>query len=36
MLRRLVRCGSRGEVGVSKVLETVSKVGRQSEYIYGL
>jgi len=30
------RCGSRGEEGVSKVLEIVSKVGRQGEYIYGL
>lgn len=33
---RVMRCGSRGEEGVSKVLEIVSKVGRQGEYIYGL
>jgi len=29
-------CGSRGEKGVSKVLEIVSKVRRQGKYIYGL
>jgi len=29
-------CGSRGEEGVSKVLEIVSEEGRQHEYIYGL
>jgi len=33
---RVMRCGSRVEEGVSKVLEIVSKVGRQGEYIYGL
>jgi len=34
---RVVRYGStRGEEGVSKVLEIVSMVGRQGEYIYGL
>jgi hypothetical protein len=33
---RVMRCGSRGEEGVSKILEIVSKVGRQGEYIYGL
>jgi len=33
---RVMGCGSRGEEGVSKVLEIVSKVGRQGEYIYGL
>jgi len=33
---RVMRCGSRGEEGMSKVLEIVSKVGRQGEYIYGL
>jgi hypothetical protein len=32
----VMRCGSRGEEGVLKVLEIVSKVGRQGEYIYGL
>ena len=32
----VMRCGSRGEEGVSKVLEIVSKVGRQGGYIYGL
>ena len=32
----VMRCGSRGEEGVSKVLEIVSKVGTQGEYIYGL
>jgi len=30
---RSMECGTRGEEGVSKVLEIVSKVGRQSEYI---
>jgi len=33
---RVMRCGSRDEEGVSKVLEIVSKVGRQGEYIYRL
>jgi len=33
---RVMRCGTRGEEGVSKVLEIVSKVGRQGEYIYRL
>jgi len=33
---RVMRCCSRGEEGVSKVLEIVSMVGRQGEYIYGL
>jgi hypothetical protein len=33
---RVMRCGSRGEEGVSKALEIVSKVGSQVEYIYGL
>jgi len=33
---RVMRCGSRGEEGVSNVLEIVSKEGRQGEYIYGL
>jgi len=32
---RVMRCGSRGEEGVLKILEIVSKVGRQREYIYG-
>jgi len=32
----VMRCGSRGEEGVSKVLEIVSKVGRQGEYVDGL
>jgi len=36
ILSRVKRCGSRGEKGVSKVLEIVSKVGRQGGYIYGL
>jgi len=30
------RCGSRGEEGVSKVLENVGNVGRQGKYIYGI
>jgi len=29
-------CGGRGEEGVPKVLEIVSKVGRVGEYICGL
>jgi len=33
---RVMHCWSKGEEGVSKVLEIVSKVGRQGEYIYGL
>jgi len=33
---RAMRCGSRGEHGVLKVLEIVSKVGSQGEYISGL
>jgi len=33
---RVMHCSSRGKEGVSKVLEIVSKVGRQGEYIYGL
>jgi hypothetical protein len=33
---RMIWCGSRDEEGVSKDLEIVSKVGRLSEYIYGL
>jgi len=33
---RVMQCGSRGEEGVSKVLEIVSKVGRQGIYINGL
>jgi len=36
ILSRVMRSGSNGEEGVSKVLEIVSKVGRQGEYIYGL
>jgi len=32
----VMQCGSRGEEGVWKVLEVVSKVGRQGENIYGL
>ena len=32
----VMQCGSRGEEGVSKVLEIVGEVGRQGEYIYGL
>jgi hypothetical protein len=32
----VMRCGSRGEEGVLKVLEIVSKVGRQGEDIYRL
>jgi len=36
ILSSVLRCGSRGEEGVSKVLEIVSKVGRQCKYIYGL
>jgi len=36
ILSRVMPCGSRGEEGVSKILEIVSKVGRQGEYIYGL
>jgi len=32
----MMRCGSSGEEGVSKVLESVTQVGRQVEYIYGL
>jgi len=31
-----MQCGSRGEKGVSKVLEIVSTVGMQGKYIYGL
>jgi hypothetical protein len=31
---RVMPCGSSGEEGVSKVLEIVSKVGRQGIYIY--
>jgi len=30
------RCGSRGEEGVSKILEIVTNVRRHGEYIYGL
>jgi len=33
---RVMRSGSRGDEGVSKVLEIVSKVGRQGEYMYRL
>jgi len=33
---RVMRCGTRGEECVSKVLEIVGKVGRQGKYIYGL
>ena len=33
---RVMQCGSRDEEGVSKVLEILSKVGRQGKYIYGL
>jgi len=36
ILSRVMRCGSRGEEGVSKVLEIVTKVGWHGEYIYGL
>jgi len=36
ILSRVMRRGSRGEEGVSKVLEIVSKVGWQGEYLYGL
>jgi len=31
-----MRCGRRGEEGMSKVLEIVNKVARQGEYIYGI
>jgi len=33
---RVTRCGIRGEESLSKILEILSKVGRQGEYIYGL
>jgi hypothetical protein len=33
---KVMRCGSRGEEGVSKVLEIVDMVGRERKYIYGL
>jgi len=33
---RVLPCGSRGEEGVSEVLDIVSKPRRHSEYIYGL
>jgi len=33
---RVMRCGSRGEEGVAKVVEIVNKVGRQGECIDGL
>jgi len=33
---RVMQCSSRGKEGVLKVLEIVSKVGTQGEYIYGL
>ena len=36
ILLMVMHCGSRGEEGVSKVLEIVRKAGRQGEYIYGL
>jgi len=36
ILSRVMQCGSRGEEGVSKVLEILSKVGKQREYTYGL
>jgi len=36
ILSRVMRCDSRGEEGVSKVLQIVSKVGRLGTYIYGL
>jgi len=36
MSSRMMRCGSRGEEGVSKVLKTVSNVGRPGQYIYWL
>jgi len=32
----VIQCGSRGEEGVSNILEIVSKAGMQGEYIYGL
>jgi len=31
---KVMRCGRRGQEGMSKVLEIVSKVARQGEYIY--
>jgi len=33
---RVMQCSSRGEEGASKVLEIVSEVGRQGEYIHRL
>jgi len=36
ILSRVMRCGSWGEEGLSKVLEIVIKVGMQGDYIYGL
>jgi len=33
---RVMRCGSRGQEGVSKVLEIVCNVGRQGEIYMGL
>jgi len=33
---RVMQCGGRGAKGMSKVLQIVSKRGRQGEYIYGL
>jgi len=36
ILSRVMWCGSRGGEDVSKVLEIVSKVGRQGKHIYGL
>jgi hypothetical protein len=36
ILSKVMRCDGRGEEGVSKVLEIVSKVGRHGKYIYGL
>ena len=36
ILSRVMPCGSRGEEGVSNVLESLSKVGRQGKYIYGV
>jgi len=36
ILWRMMQWGSRGEEGVLKVLEIVSKVGRQGKFIYGL
>jgi hypothetical protein len=36
ILSRVMQSGDSGEEGVSRVLEIVSKVGRQGKYIYRL